>query len=78
MDADSDPKKLDRFLDGLLVFLELCGKHPDLTKEFIEKLQKAEKVEPTNLAEIERLIEKEANRRIEQLRREGKIVPLSK
>lgn len=68
-----DPKKLKGFLDGLLVFLELCGKHPDLTKEFIEKLQKAERPQFSSLAEIDAYIEKEANRRFEQLKKEGKI-----
>ena len=34
-----DHEKLKRFLKGVQVFLELCGKRPDLTEEFIEFLE---------------------------------------
>lgn len=62
-----------RFFEGSMRFIELCGKHPDIMKEFVDKLQKAERGEPTT-TELEKFIEEEAERRIEQLRKEGKIV----
>jgi hypothetical protein len=72
---NTDPKKIDKFLEGVQVFLELCGKHPNLTEEFIEKLKKAERGEPTT-TDIEKFIEKEAQRRYEQLKKEEKIVKM--
>jgi len=71
--VDTSPDDFKKFFKGLQYFLELCGKHPDITEEFIRRLKAAEETKK-NMSELEKLIEEEAEGRIEKLRKEGKIV----
>ena len=73
--ADANPDDFKKFFEGLKVFIELCGKHPDIAEEFIRKLKAAEETKK-NLNELEKLIEEEAERRIDKLRKEGKLVKM--